>query len=125
MSYEVESESSRYRRGLRLVRRRPAVGTGSIEKTRESGPVLFYKLFASPRVLRAGAYSWDLDSPSTTATFSLVESGRAARFSISSRGGEPATYTYGFRVRAWFAGIDPTYDGLAFDADHFLAHMTT
>ena len=69
---------------------------------------------------QAGEHRWPLSQPGLEFRFGALTSGLLSRFCVIENGRNTWQISYLHPVRAFIGIIDPTYDTLDFERDHFL-----
>ena len=127
MEYEFDRDSGRYaRRFIRAAARRGRVsGNGAVERTAEYGPMFFcvYR-WDGDFLFQAGQRRWSLTRSDLTLAFKS-RGASASEFRVIEEGVETFRCSYTHRLRNLWAAFDPTYDGLDFESDHFLAYVAS
>jgi hypothetical protein len=75
--------------------------------------------------LQAGTRRWELSNPLLRFQFDVLPSGVFSRFRVFEEGHQTWELTYSHVGRALHAVIDPTYDVLEMENDHFLAFVAS
>lgn len=76
------------------------------------------------KIFQAGCKKWDLDSQRLSLRFKTAESGLHSNFEVFEAGNIVFSFRYAHPLRTLMARVDSTYDGLDFQHDHFLSHVT-
>ena len=102
----------------------PLSGYFALERTVTGGrlPVVIYSCGAFLR-LHVGNHAWQLPDPSVSFAYMTAEGGTQSTFSVISGDAPSVQCTYGHRIRSAIANVDPAYDLLDREADHFLSFL--
>jgi hypothetical protein len=74
---------------------------------------------------QAGTRRWSLDQPELSFRFEVLRPGLLSRFKVVESGSTTFSITYLHLIRTVYANIDPTYDLLEFENDHFLSFVAS
>jgi len=85
-------------------------------------PVVIYSCGTYLR-LHVGHNAWQLPDPSVSFTHTTAEGGTQSTFSVIRGDAAAFQWSYGHGVRSAIATVDPTYDTLDHEADHFLSFL--
>lgn len=127
LQFQFDPDSGVYRRKfVRDPKHAPPIsGQGGIERTVEHGRLFFciYR-WEEDLIFRAGVRTWSLARDDLRLEFSRVSRTRS-RFRVLEGSQESFRATYSHFLRNLMARADPTYDGLDFAEDHFLAMVAS
>lgn len=87
--------------------------------------VLALYLEAGTMYFQAGTRRWPLDQPELSFRFDVLRPGLLSRFKVVESGNTTFSITYLHLIRTLYANIDPTYDLLEFENDHFLSFVAS
>ncbi len=116
------------RRPLLFPRKASARFSGyfALERTITGGrlPVVVYSCGTFLR-LHVGNSAWQLPDPSVSFAHATAEGGTQSTFSVIRGDAAAFQYSYRHRIRAAIAAVDPAYDPLDHEADHFLSFLAS
>jgi len=99
-------------------------GYGAVERTLEHGRTFFCIYRSGGRIhFQAGNRCWALDAPGLRFEFQLLASRTASTFTVHEADEAVFRCTYRHWLRSRLGSMDPTYDYLDFQSDHFLSHI--
>jgi hypothetical protein len=99
-------------------------GYFALERTVTGGclPVVIYSCGTFLR-LQVGHNVWQLPDPSVSFAHTTADGGTQSTFSVISSDAVTFQCSYGHRIRSAIAAVDPAYDPLDHEADHFLSFL--